>query len=82
MKTRLMILLAWTLVLFPALSQNQDVKIREHLLMDFGWRFALGHATDYQKDFATRTPAKVALLADRTQLNADGEDAAVITVQY
>ena len=24
---------------------------REHLLMDFGWRFALGHATDTKKDF-------------------------------
>lgn len=28
---------------------------REHLLMDFGWRFSLGHATDYAKDFGTGT---------------------------
>jgi beta-galactosidase len=25
--------------------------VRERLLMDFGWRFALGHATDFRKDF-------------------------------
>ncbi len=25
--------------------------LREHLLMDFGWRFALGHAYDPKKDF-------------------------------
>ncbi len=28
---------------------------REHLLMDFGWRFALGHATDPDKDFGFGT---------------------------
>jgi beta-galactosidase len=55
MKMRLMILFVWTLVSFPAFSQKQDVEIREHLLMDFGWRFALGHATDYAKDFTTGT---------------------------
>ena len=55
MKVRLMILFAWSLVSFSAFSQKQDVKIREHLLMDFGWRFALGHATDYTKDFTTGT---------------------------
>ena len=27
------------------------LRTREHLLMDFGWRFALGHATDAKKDF-------------------------------
>ena len=37
---------------FPALSQPVEaVPPREHLLMDFGWRFALGHATDPDKDF-------------------------------
>jgi Beta-galactosidase/beta-glucuronidase len=59
MKVRLMILFAWTLVLSPAFSpafsQDQYVETREHLLMDFGWRFALGHATDYAKDFTTGT---------------------------
>ena len=28
---------------------------REHLLMDFGWRFALGNAVDAKKDFDTGT---------------------------
>jgi len=55
MRVRLMILFAWSLVSFSAFSQKQDVEIREHLLMDFGWRFALGHATDYTKDFTTGT---------------------------
>jgi beta-galactosidase len=30
---------------------------RERLLMDFGWHFALGHATDPAKDFAPVPPA-------------------------
>jgi len=34
---------------------NYSTEGREHLLMDFGWRFALGHATDYTKDFTTGT---------------------------
>lgn len=25
--------------------------VREHLLMDFGWRFAFGHPYDTKKDF-------------------------------
>jgi beta-galactosidase len=40
-------------------SQNEKTSFstqgRERLLMDFGWRFALGHATDYAKDFTTGT---------------------------
>jgi beta-galactosidase len=40
-------------------SQNEKTTYstqgRERLLMDFGWRFALGHATDYAKDFKTGT---------------------------
>jgi len=28
-----------------------DNSLREHLLMDFGWRFSLGHACDPEKDF-------------------------------
>lgn len=41
-------------------SQNEKNTIystqgRERLLMDFGWRFALGSATDYSKDFTTGT---------------------------
>ena len=55
MKVRLMILFTWMLVSLSAFSQKQDVETRERLLMDFGWRFALGHATDYTKDFTTGT---------------------------
>ena len=36
-------------------AQAQDYvespPVREHLLMDFGWRFALGHAGDAEQDF-------------------------------
>ena len=41
-------------------SQNENISNystqgRDHLLLDFGWRFALGHASDYTKDFTNRT---------------------------
>jgi beta-galactosidase len=36
----------------PAKDTNED---REHLLMDFDWCFALGHASDFQKDFTNGT---------------------------
>jgi len=43
----------------PVFSQKQVVELlpatREHQLMDLGWRFAFGHATDYAKDFGTST---------------------------
>jgi beta-galactosidase len=32
-------------------SSNPQPGARERLLMDFGWRFSLGHATDPSKDF-------------------------------
>jgi beta-galactosidase len=32
-------------------SQDIHYSAREKLLMDFGWRFAFGHATDTKKDF-------------------------------
>ena len=45
--------------LFPVSSQTQIIEtipaIREHQLIDLGWRFALGHATEYAKDFGTST---------------------------
>jgi len=52
-----------TLILFicalSGFSQNKPVEAshagREHLLMDFNWRFAFGHASDYQKDFTNGT---------------------------
>jgi beta-galactosidase len=55
MNVKLIILLAWAFILFPTFSQKQDRLSREHLLMDFGWRFALGSANDYARDFTTGT---------------------------
>src|SRR4051812_7694440 len=38
------------------LSQTKsNIFPREHLLMDFGWRFAFGHPYDTKKDFNTGT---------------------------
>ncbi len=34
---------------------SQIISPREHLLMDFGWRFAFGHSYDTKKDFNTGT---------------------------
>jgi len=54
-----MILLTWAFASLPVFSQKQAVEttlnVREHLLMDFNWRFALGSANDYAKDFTTGT---------------------------
>jgi beta-galactosidase len=36
-------------------KSNTPTQGREHLLMDFDWRFALGNATDYAKDFTPET---------------------------
>ena len=36
-------------------NSNSISKPREHLLMDFGWRFALGNAADAKKDFDNGT---------------------------
>ncbi len=57
------ILQALILVAFilPCFSQNQNKandqsgKEREHLLMDFGWRFALGNAKEFEKDYSNGT---------------------------
>jgi len=35
----------------PALPPPEDTSPRERLLMDFGWRFHLGHASDPAQDF-------------------------------
>jgi len=47
-------------VVVTGFSQNENIittkaSAREQLLMDFGWRFALGHASDYAKDFTNGT---------------------------
>jgi len=36
-------------------SHNNSSAVREHLLMDFGWKFALGNACDAKKDFDNGT---------------------------
>lgn len=58
-KKKISLLLILLLGMMTAFSQIEKVSYStqgpEHLLMDFGWRFALGHATDYTKDFSTGT---------------------------
>ncbi|HJT23075.1 MAG TPA: beta-galactosidase GalA [bacterium] len=54
MSIRIILPFLWAVLgLVPsALSHAaQTAPPREHLLMDFGWRFALGHAADPDKDF-------------------------------
>jgi beta-galactosidase len=54
MKTRFLIIIAALLFLNVSGQESfsaEIIKGREHLLMDFGWRFALGHACDAEKDF-------------------------------
>jgi len=52
----LLILLLSAVCIFSQNGKTTDFVVgREHLLMDFGWRFSLGHATDYTKDFGTGT---------------------------
>ncbi len=36
-------------------QSKQDIEPREHLLMDFGWKFAFGHPYDTKKDFNNGT---------------------------
>lgn len=41
---------------YAQMPDNQYASsVREHILMDFGWRFAYGHASDFSKDFYHRT---------------------------
>jgi len=53
------ILLMLMLSVICVFSQNEKATNlaveREHLLLDLGWRFALGHATDFEKDFGAST---------------------------
>jgi len=43
------------LLLAISASLRAQTQVREHLSMDFGWRFALGHAYDPAKDFYNGT---------------------------
>jgi beta-galactosidase len=49
----LVFLLSWFLITGSPCAHNTHS--RGHLLMDFGWRFALGHACDADKDFGHGT---------------------------
>jgi len=61
--TRNFLILAFFLFLCNSQTYSQSNNIpnsspgmgREHLLMDFGWRFALGNASDNAKDFSNGT---------------------------
>jgi beta-galactosidase len=59
MKKKISLALILFVGIISVFSQNGKISSstqgRERLLMDFGWRFALGHATDYTKDFTTGT---------------------------
>ncbi|MDD4968194.1 MAG: beta-galactosidase GalA [Paludibacter sp.] len=59
MKVKINLLFIITLFLsISVFSQKQDEPIcnkREHIILDDGWRFALGNATDITKDFYTST---------------------------
>lgn len=60
LKSVLQALFLFVLIL-PSFSQNKNNpndlsgKGREHLLMDFGWRFALGNAKNFKKDYSNGT---------------------------
>src|SRR5215204_2486034 len=54
MRKRLFIYLLLCLTVSGSFSQLNS-KGREHLLMDFGWRFAFGHPYDTKKDFSNGT---------------------------
>lgn len=56
MKLRLLYI-ACLLVMIPLFSEAHKIEstVRDHVLMDFEWRFSLGHASDFTKDFGTTT---------------------------
>lgn len=54
MKKKLPILLCLIILCSLCAAQQTNI-IREHLLMDFGWRFAFGHPYDTKKDFNNGT---------------------------
>ncbi len=48
-------LLLLNFLLLNAVGFSQQAPVREHLLMDRGWRFAFGHPSDARKDFNNGT---------------------------
>ena len=56
MKKIALISLVMLVIIVKGFSQTPTgANIREHLLMDFGWRFAFGHPYDTKKDFDNGT---------------------------
>ncbi len=55
MRKPFLILLFLTTILFGFSQAKTNISAREHLLMDFDWRFAFGHPCDAKKDFNTGT---------------------------
>ncbi|MFA5973793.1 MAG: beta-galactosidase GalA [Lentimicrobiaceae bacterium] len=50
------IILAYIVSVFSQNSVNESLNSgREHLLMDFNWRYAFGNASDFEKDFSNGT---------------------------
>ncbi len=49
------LVIVYTFFAGTASFAGEENNPREHILMDFGWRFALGHATDASKDFGHGT---------------------------
>lgn len=48
---KIQLLLLCMVMVHPIFAQNNNTTVREHLLMDFDWRFAFGHPYDTKKDF-------------------------------
>lgn len=48
---KIQLLLLCLVMVHPIFAQNNNTTVREHLLMDFDWRFAFGHPYDTKKDF-------------------------------
>ncbi|MGF2410932.1 beta-galactosidase GalA [Ferruginibacter sp.] len=56
MKRKLIIVIVALIITNNIFSQVKNTSVvREHLLMDFDWRFAFGHPFDTKKDFNTGT---------------------------
>src|SRR5258706_15638112 len=51
-------------------NHNVSPPPRERLLMDFGWRFHLGHACDPAKDFALGSPSRGGTFAKASEFVA------------
>ena len=68
MKTNVILMVALFLVLAVCTAPGQAPQVsagREKLLMDFGWRFALGHAYDTEEGFRQRERVLLLFCEDR-----------------